>query len=85
MERRWHHRTEIDIPATLAVNGKHLPTPCRIRNFSACGLFLETAATLARHQFVQVHIHPHGVSPRVIDGMIIRVAEKGVVSLKKGS
>ncbi|RKT45410.1 PilZ domain-containing protein [Thiocapsa rosea] len=81
MERRWHHRTEIDIPATLAVNGKHLPAPCRIRNFSAGGLFLETAQTtqtLARHQFVQVHIHPHGVSPRIIEGMIIRVDDAGV-------
>ena len=78
MERRWHHRCEIDIPATLAVNGKHFRTHCRIRNFSAGGLFLETVAPLERHQFVRVHIHPHSVSPRIIDGMVIHVADGGV-------
>jgi hypothetical protein len=77
MERRWHHRTKIDVPATLAINGKHRPGPCRIRNFSAGGLFLETAVTLERNQFVEVLIHPHGVSPRVIDGMVIHVGDGG--------
>ncbi|MFB1487842.1 MULTISPECIES: PilZ domain-containing protein [unclassified Thiocapsa] len=78
MERRWHHRTESDIPATLAMSGKHGPAPCRIRNFSAGGLFIETAETLARNQFIQVHIHPHGVSPQIIDGMVVHVEEGGV-------
>jgi hypothetical protein len=78
MERRWHHRAEIDIPATLAVNGEHRPAPCRIRNLSAGGLFIETALTLTRNQFIRVHIHQDGVWPLVIDGMVIHVADGGV-------
>jgi hypothetical protein len=78
MERRWHHRSETDIPATLLLGSEPGPVPCRIKNVSSSGLFVETAAHLVRNQFVQIRIQPQGAAARFIDGMVVHLKDGGV-------
>jgi hypothetical protein len=77
MERRWYHRSETDLTAKLFVSGDPRPIPCRIKNFGAGGLFVETSFPLAPHQFVQVHIDRDGASPHVTRGMVVHCTSGG--------
>ncbi len=78
MERRWHARSEIDVFATIHVNSKPRIMPCRIRNFSANGLFVETPDPVNPDQFVEVRVHPDGMDEQVIKGMVVHRRDGGV-------
>lgn len=78
MERRWHARSEIDVFATLYVKSRPKMMPCRIRNFSVNGLFVETPHPVKPDQFVEVRVNPQDMPEQVIKGMVVHRRDSGV-------
>jgi len=77
MERRWHRRYEVDVPAGISFNGSPIPQPCRIRNYSMGGLFVETQAPLYRHQFVSIWVPQLEGGVKRVRGMVIHLTDGG--------
>ena len=77
MERRWHQRIEVDVPAVLILNGCPTHQPCRILDYSMGRLFIETWVIKCRHQFVMIHIRRWDGSIKAVRGMAIHLTEDG--------
>ena len=77
MERRWHKRHKVYVAASISFNGSSIPQPCRIRNYSMGGLFVETQALLHRHQFVTIWIPQLDGGMKLVRGMVIHLTDGG--------
>lgn len=76
LEHRWHPRFSVDIPAVLFSQG--LRHPCRIRNFSSSGFYVETSAMLLKHQFIELQVDEKNGEHRTIRGMVVHIQAGGV-------
>ena len=77
MERRWHKRHKVNVAAGISFNSSPIPQPCRIRNYSMGGLFVETQAPLYRHQFVMLWIPELDGGVKLVRGMVIHLTGDG--------
>jgi len=77
MERRWHQRYDVDVIAGISFNGAPIPQPIRIRNYSMGGLFIQTRASLHRHQFVSISIPQLDGGVKLVRGMVIYLTDDG--------